>query len=91
MNFVAQDKEKKENTNKPDKFCYEMKNGKMMVMRNGLELMADYTTSKGVTIKPDGTVMKKDGTSMMMKEGECVDSEGKVHKKEMPKTKEPGK
>jgi hypothetical protein len=81
LNVYAQNNVSKVNS-REDKFCYQMKNGKMMVVRNDMELTSDYITPKGVTIKPDGTVMRKDGTILMLKEGECVNSEGIIEKKD---------
>jgi hypothetical protein len=83
VNMFAQSEVADKDVNKThgDKFCYIMKDGKLMVLHDGVELMTDYTTAKGVTVKPDGTIMRKDGTATMLKEGECVDSEGKLEKK----------
>ncbi len=68
----------------PNKYCAQMKDGQLVVMHEGAALMADVTLSNGSTIKPDGTILKKDGTTMTMKEGECADKDGKVMK-EKPK------
>lgn len=61
-----------------DKYCAKMKNGKLTMMHEGKELTADVTLDNGTRIKTDGTVVKKDGTKMTLKKGECVDREGKM-------------
>lgn len=70
-----------------DHYCAKMKDGKLTVMHNDKPLMADATLNNGTTIKMDGTILKKDGSTTMLKEGECVDLEGKVMKKETSKPK----
>ena len=68
-----------------DKFCAKMKEGKTIVMHNDKELLSDFTASSGVVIKTDGTVIKKDGSRVMLKDGQCVNTEGNLEKKETPK------
>ena len=46
--------------------------------------MADVSLSNGSTLKPDGTILKKDGKTSTLKEGECADKDGKIMK-EKPK------
>ena len=53
-----------------DKFCAKMKNGRTIVMHNDKELLSDFTASSGVKIKTDGTVIKKDGSTLMLKDGQ---------------------
>ncbi len=69
-----------------DKFCAKMKEGKTVVMHNDKELSTDFTASSGVIIKTDGTVIKKDGSTFMLKEGQCVNTEGSLEKKGMGKS-----
>ncbi|MCB9447216.1 MAG: hypothetical protein H6585_02590 [Flavobacteriales bacterium] len=61
-----------------ESICAEKKDGKLVVMHNGKELTKNYTTSAGVVIKTDGNIIRKDGTKSMLKEGECVNAEGKI-------------
>lgn len=69
-----------------DKFCAKMINGKTVVMHNDKELTSDFTASSGVKIKTDGTVIKKDGSTLMLKEGECVNTQGNFEKKGLMKS-----
>ena len=55
-----------------------MKDGKIEIMHDGMALTADVKLDNGTWIKMDGSVVKKDGTKKILKEGECVDKEGKI-------------
>ena len=59
-----------------------MKDGKMMMMHDG-KMMAmdkDMTMKNGTMVMADGTVKMKSGKTMMLKNGYCVDMNGKVIK-----------
>lgn len=64
----------------PNKYCVKMKDGKLTVMHEGQPITATVTLDNGTQIMTDGTVVKKDGSKTMMKEGECADKEGKIMK-----------
>ena len=57
---------------KSKKDCVMMKDGKMMVMKDGktMAMDKDMTMSNGTQVMTDGTVMKADGSKMMMKNGD---------------------
>ena len=59
-----------------------MKNGKMVVVRNSKLTMirTDITFSNGSKIMNDGTVVQKDGSKTMMKEGDYKDMSGNTVK-----------
>jgi hypothetical protein len=67
----------------PDKYCTTMKDNKIMVMHQGNEMMEDETLTNGCKIKPDGTLIKKDGSKMMLKDGICIDKDGKMMEDKM--------
>jgi hypothetical protein len=70
------------------KYCAEMKNGKLTMMKEGKEMTADVTLANGTKIMMDGTVTIKDGTKRSLTDGECVNDNGKViTKEEMKKEK----
>lgn len=71
-----------------DKYCTKMKDGVLKVMHEGKAITMDVKLADGSTIKPDGMLMKKDGSSMMLKEGQCIDMNGKMHETPMEKVKE---
>ncbi|MGZ4057605.1 MAG: DUF6799 domain-containing protein [Bacteroidia bacterium] len=62
----------------PNKYCAKVKEGKTVVMHNGMTMTADATLANGTQVKTDGTIIKKDGTKTMLKAGQCVDLDGKV-------------
>jgi hypothetical protein len=65
-------------TEHPEKYCAKMKGGKKEIMHNGMAITKEATLANGVKIKPDGTIVKKDGSTEMLNEGECMDKEGMV-------------
>jgi hypothetical protein len=64
-----------------DKYCAKLQDGRMVVMHDGAVLNADVTLSNGTQVKTDGTVIYKDGTRSMLREGECVNKDGKPDSK----------
>jgi hypothetical protein len=62
--------------NHDDKYCAKMKDGKMVVMHNGNAITADVRLDNGATVKPDGTVLWKDGTNQILSDGECIYQDG---------------
>jgi hypothetical protein len=75
-----------------DKYCAKMKDGKLTVMHEGNVLAADASLSNGGTVRTDGTIVKKDGSTVTLKEGECVDKDGKIMKEtKKEKSKMPDK
>jgi hypothetical protein len=70
-----------------DKYCAKMRDGKMVIMYEGKTVTADVTLANGTLIKTDGTIIRQDGTSVMLKEGECIDRDGKIMMK--PKKDKP--
>jgi hypothetical protein len=59
-----------------DKYCAKMKDGKMVVMHKGSAITADVRLDNGATVKPDGTVLRKDGTNQVLSDGECIHQDG---------------
>ena len=59
-----------------------MKDGKVMIMRNGSwsGMTSTTTLTDGSQVMTDGTVVKKDGTKKMLKNGECVKPDGTMKK-----------
>jgi hypothetical protein len=78
-----------DNPERGDKYCAKMKAGKIVMMHSGIELTKSVTLTNGTTIKPDGTIMKKDGTTWMLKNEECVNTDGKAIEPKMEKKAEP--
>ena len=57
-----------------------MKNGKLMMVKNGKKTLMDHEMSmgNGMKVLSNGTIIKKDGTKMMMKEGQYMDMAGNL-------------
>ncbi len=64
-----------------------MKDGKMMVMKDGKSTMMteEMTMKDGTKVMTDGAVTMKDGKKMMMKEGDMMTMEGMMMKGDMKK------
>jgi hypothetical protein len=60
----------------PEKYCARMKDGKKVVMHRGEVITSEATLKNGTKIKPDGTVTMSDGSTMTLKDGECIDKDG---------------
>ena len=70
-----------------------MKNGKLMMVKNGKMTLMDHemSMSNGTKVMSNGTIMKKDGTKMMMKEGQHMNMAGNFRNPQTKKviTKKP--
>lgn len=62
----------------PNQYCAQMRDGKMIVLFEGKEITSDVFLKNGSTIKPDGTVILKDGVRFSLNEGQCIDQNGSV-------------
>ena len=62
-----------------ERYCSELRDsGVMVVVRGGKEVTQDILLANGVTLKMNGIVAKKDGTSFILKRGECIDTLGNL-------------
>jgi hypothetical protein len=66
------------NANTPDQYCAKMKDGILTVAYEGNTLTSEVTLNDGSKIEPNGIVIKKDGRQILLQDGECIDSEGKM-------------
>ncbi len=55
-----------------DKYCAKLIDGKLIVVNNGEQLTNDVKLADGTILHPDGNMVKPDGTSSMLKDGECI-------------------
>jgi len=62
------------------KDCCMMKDGKMMVMKNGktMPMKKDMTMENGTMVVTTGECTMTDGKKMMMKEGDCMEMSGEM-------------
>lgn len=63
-------------------YCAELKNDKLVIMRDGEVLTHDIVFENGVELKSDGRVIYPNGLKATMKAGECVDKSGLISKQE---------
>lgn len=69
------------------KDCCMMKDGKMMVMKNGktMPMEKDMMMKNGTKCMTNGECTMKDGKKMMMKNGDCMEMSGKMCTDKMKK------
>ena len=69
------------------KDCCMMKDGKMMVMKNGktMPMEKDMVMKNGTKCMANGECTMKDGKKMMMKNGDCIEMSGKMCTDKMKK------
>jgi ribosomal protein L14 len=86
LNLSAQQVEKmKSHKHSTTKDCVMMDNGKMMMMKHGqtMDFTKEMTLKNGTLVMTDGTIKRKNGTSVQLKDGDCIMMDGKVtHNKE---------
>lgn len=74
---MAQDNSAK--TQKTDaSYCVLLKDGQLMIISDGKQMNGDVALADGAKLKTDGTLVSKDGTETMLKNGECVNQDGTV-------------
>lgn len=61
-----------------DKYCAKMKDGMMKVMHEGEIVASEVKLDDGSVLKNDATIIRKNGTIVNMKDGECVDKAGAI-------------
>ena len=67
--------------NKNLRFCAELRDGILVVVSDQKKITYDITTSEGTVIKANGSVINKGGISTVMKEGECIYTQGLIVRK----------
>lgn len=69
------------------KHCVMMKDGKMMMAKNGdtTAMEKNMTMSNGTMVMTDGMCKMKDGKTMKMQDGDCMCMDGKMMKKKTAK------
>ena len=61
-----------------DKYCAEMKDNRLVVVHEGNVITRDVTMSDGTQLLIDGTIVSKDGSRVMLRTGQCMDSNGRI-------------
>ena len=60
------------------RYCAMLKDGKMVLMKENVPVVADIELKDGSSISKDGSIRRKDGTKISLGNGECVDVNGTV-------------
>jgi hypothetical protein len=60
----------------PMQYCATLKDGELVIMTDEHEITSDVITEDGTIIKSNGNIVKRDGTSTELKEGECISTQG---------------
>jgi hypothetical protein len=61
------------------RYCAQLKDGILVVVSDdSQEITSDVTTENGTVIKSNGNIVKRDGVTTVLKEGECVNTQGVV-------------
>ncbi|MFL5764988.1 MAG: DUF6799 domain-containing protein [Bacteroidia bacterium] len=63
----------------PERYCAELKDGKMTMILDSKPVTAEVALNDGSKLTPGGLLIKKDGTVVALKTGDCVDKEGNIN------------
>lgn len=79
---IIQDKQER------GKYCTVLKDGSMKLEKDGIVATKEVTLRDGSKITREGTVLRKDGTNVVLKNGECVDMDGNIENIPLEKMEE---
>ena len=68
--------------NQGQNYCAKLKDGVIVVLYQDNPITTDVMLDNGSAIKPDGTIITKDGNKLTLKDGQCVDKSGAIPVKE---------
>lgn len=63
---------------KNGKYCAILKDGIMVLMKDGVTPTASVTLRDGSKVTIDGNVLRSDGINTVLKSGECIDVNGNI-------------
>jgi preprotein translocase subunit YajC len=64
----------KQSVQNSEKYCANLKDGVMVLTKDGIVVTSEVTINDSTTITPDCVIIKKDGTKTSLKDGECIAS-----------------
>lgn len=70
------------------KFCTVLKNGAMKLEKDGVIATKEITLRDGSKITKEGTVVRQDGSNIILKNGECIDMDGNIENIPLEKMEE---
>jgi hypothetical protein len=65
---------------KTEKYCAAMRDGVMVLLKDGMVVTSDVTLNDSLKITTDCFVIKKDGSKTNLREGECIIADEKKTK-----------
>lgn len=63
---------------KNEKYCAILRDGIMILMKDGVAPTASVTLRDGSKVTIDGNVLRSDGINTVLKNGECIDVNGNI-------------
>jgi len=66
------------NDKKNRQYCAELKDGLLVVIADEKIITSDITTDNGTIIQANGNIIQKDGITTVLKDGECIDTQGLI-------------
>ncbi len=74
------------NTNE-DKYCVTVKDSQSIITLNNKPVTIDIPLADGSILSPNGVLLKKNGTKVTLRNGECIDPKGKILARPLPLNK----
>src|ERR1051326_5687809 len=78
LQVSAQEAPQKQESDSAEKYCAKLKDGILTITSDRAPVMTEIQLANGTRIKTDGTVIHKDGTTVNLQDGDCVDKDGNV-------------
>ena len=69
-----------------DRYCAELQDGKMVLMQDNKPVMAEVALNDGSKVTTACIVIRKDGTIVALKTGDCIDKDGNINNMTAPQT-----
>lgn len=90
MNVIAQDikqeSKKQDPVEKIEKYCAMLKDGRMVLMQDNMPVSAEVSLNDGSKVTTTGIVIRKNGTVVVLNDGDCIDKEGNINNIIAPQT-----
>lgn len=64
--------------NPNDTYCISMKDSVKILMMEKKQITIDMPLADGSILKPNGILLKQDGTKVELKDGQCINQEGVI-------------
>ena len=78
LSLQAQTQKDEDKSGDGNNYCVQADANKIDVVYRGIVMVADVVLDNGTTIKPDGTIVTKDGKVTLLRVGECINQDGTI-------------